>query len=300
MKNTLLFTTVPTILDIKKIATMFFSIIFLLNLPFLLTAKEIINYDAIIYPCVEQWNNDCIAILSPQEIVTITDTILLSYQVIQASLIMSQARLVIQSELFNIITLSINDTFDVRLQAQNNDLTKIKDAVTAIEQAQEQIKFACNALKSFGPLIINIDPSTIQLFISNLKDVILVWSKSQHDTILEFEEVKQEFITTAHLFSNIKNIFDLIACTETTEHSQLLQGANSLTDMYQKIENTFARLTITRKVGVANLETILRLFFKYHYQVLYDYLQEHDMANITLTCTSQRKLPMPQEIFIIS
>jgi|GEM_PF-915926 len=262
-------------------------------------AKEIIDYNAIIQPCVNSWKNDCISQLSTEDIIIITDTILLSYQVVQASIMMLQARLVIQSELFNIVTLSINDTFDVRIQAQNNDLTAMKDSIKTIEESQEQMKFAYDTLKKFGPLLINIDPSTIQFFISNLKGVILNWAKTQHETITDLQAVQQEFMTTADLFSNIRNIFDVIITTEPVEHSHLLHGANSITGMYKKIEDTLARLTITRQDGLANLETLLTLFFKHHYEVLYNHLQMNNIDEIILQSTLDHKLPNPQNIFLL-
>ena len=279
------------------------KIIFLLTLYFPCFASitsDIIDYRAIIQPCAIIWRNTCIEQLSTEEIVTITDIILLSYQVVQASVIMSQARLTIQSELFNLITLSINDTFDVRLQAQNNDLTNIKHAVTAIEDAQEKIKFACNALKKFGPLIININPTVIQTLISNLKSVILNWAKNQQETVMDLEQVKEDFVTTTHLFSNIKNIYDTINTTDPVEHSHLLHGANSLTDMYKKTENMLADLTVIRQESIANFDILLTMFFKYHYQVLYNQLQEVDSDKIKLIATADHKLPHPDQIFILA
>jgi hypothetical protein len=111
-------------------------------------AQDMVDYHTIIQPRMVIWQDECIAQLSTQEIITIADMLLLSYQVVQASVAMTQARLIIQAELLNIVTLSINDTFDARMQAQNNDLTTIKNAVATIEESQEKIKFACNALNN--------------------------------------------------------------------------------------------------------------------------------------------------------
>jgi len=261
-------------------------------------SQDIVTYQTIIEPYVTSWKNECIGQLTTQEILTLSDVILLSYQVIQASVTMSQARLVIQAELFNISTLSINDTFDARIHAQNNDFKKIKCAITEIEDAQEKIKSACNTLKQFGPSLINMNPSTIQLFISNLKDVILHWAKTQQGIIDNFEQIKQEFISTPHLFTNINTIFETIVSSDQVEHSQLLHGANSLTFMYKKIENMLANLTLIRQESTANFGTLLTLFFKYHYQILYDCLQNNE-KDFYIIATQDHTLPYPDQIFIL-
>jgi hypothetical protein len=243
------------------------------------------------------WEKECITSISPADLIIIIDTMLLSYQIVQASLIMSKARLKIQSELLNIVTLSINDTFDVGIQIQNNDFTEMKRAILELEQAQEQIKLACIDLKKFIPTLINIDPCTIQILITNFKSVILHWIKTQNETVLNFDQVKQEFITAAHLFSHVNNAYQTIAAAESIEHSQLLHGANSLTDMYKKIENTIALLTETRQEGMGQLEALLTLFFKLHYQVLYDHLQYHQDQSNKMIATPQYKLLSPYQIF---
>jgi len=272
------------------------KIVFFLTVSFACVAQDIVDYHAIVQPYVAIWQDESISKLSTQEIIILTDVILLSYQVVQSSIIMSQARLTIQTELFKIVTLSINDTFDVRIQAQNNDLTNIKTAVTTIEDAQEKIKFACNTLKDFGPLIININPTVIQHFISNLKAVILNWGKSQHQTVFDLELIEKELVIDPHFFSTIK---DVLEDKNSTEHNQLSQGANSVTSMYKKIENTIANLTAIRKESSLNFSQVLTIFFKSHYEALYNQLSEIDNDTINLIATSDNKLPNPEQIFIV-
>lgn len=260
-------------------------------------AKQAIDYNMIIQPSVMAWHEACIDKLSTQEIIIIADMLLLSYQVVQASVIMSQARLTIQSELLNIVTLSINDTFAARMQAQNNDLTNIKVAITEIEQAQEKIKHACNAIKGFGPIIIKIDPTVIQIFIANFKDVILNWAKYQQATIDQFQEIQEEFNCTSDLFTQVKNMFQTIINTHPTDHSQLLHGTNSLTNMYNTIESMLAHLTLIRKTSLVEFNTILTLYFKSHYQVLYDHLQSVNALDLKLVATESNTLPTPELVF---
>ena len=252
-----------------------FKILALITFSTVCSALESIDHQTLIQPYADAWNQECITNLSTQDIVTISHTILLSYQIVQASLIMSKARLIIQAELLKIVTLSINDTFDVSVHAQNNDFTKMKQAIIDLEQAQEQIKIACNKLKNFLPLIITIDPITIQMLISNFKSIILHWVKTQEQIITHFEQIKEELNSTTDLFIHVNYMFQSIITAESIEHSQLLHGTNSLTDMYKKIEDTMAYLTTTRQQGVADLDTLLTLFFKYHYQVLHEQLEKH-------------------------
>ena len=198
-----------------------FKLFFLLLISMPGIAQEYVHYNDAVQSCVDTWQHECIDKLSPQEIMIVADMLLLSYQVVQASVIMSQARLVIQSELLNIVTLSINDTFDVRIQAQNNDLTQIKQAVTNIEQAQETMKSACNSLKGFAPLIIKIDPTVIQKFIASFKEVILHWAKTQHETIGQFEQFHEELGSTADLLNQVNCVFQTIIATDPIDQSQL-------------------------------------------------------------------------------
>jgi len=258
-----------------------------------------VDYHTIIEPGVTMWEQECISKLTTQEIVTLTDMLLLSYQVVQASFTMSQARLIIQSELFNIVSLSINDTFDARIQAQNNDLTTLKKAILSIEQAQEQIKFACDTLKNFGPIVININPMVIQLFIANLKTAILHWAKIQHNTVDGFDRIQNEFIVTANIFNVIKNDFEIISSTDKTDHHQLLHGANNVTDMYKKIENLIAQITTIRQQSIVSFNTLLTFYFKAYYEVFYNHLKNVDMQEFKFFATSQNTLPYPDQLFTI-
>ena len=276
------------------------KILFLLTISLTCVAENMVDCNAIIQPCISVWQDECITQLSTQEIVTIADMLLLSYQVVQASVVMAQARLVIQAELLNIVTLSINDSFDVRIQVQKNDLTNIKNAVTTIEQAQEKIKLACKSLKNFAPLLVNINPTAIQLFISNLKNVILIWGKSQQETVTELKNIQQELVATSDIFSDTIHIFDTIIATEPIEHSQLLQGTNSLTKMYKNTENIFASLTQIRQESIEHFSNLLMLYFKYHYQVLYNQLEHTDYRACKLITIQDQKLPEPELIFVLA
>lgn len=267
--------------------------------PLLFTAytQTMDDYQMMIQPYAIHWHNECISQLSTQDLITITDTILLSFQVVHASIKMSQARLKIQSELFTIVTLSINDTFEARTQAENNDLSGIKQAVQEIQDAQESMKAASHQLTKFGPLLINIHPIVIQNFILNLKDIILNWAKTQHATIIDLEQIQQEFIAITDRFDQVKNIFATITATNETEHHQLLQGTNNLTDLYKETETVFAHLTAVRQEGINNLEQLLNAVFKIHYEILYNYLEKIEDNTIHLIATIDHKLPTPEYIF---
>lgn len=284
----------------KKLMKLLSKIIFLLHSYNLCIAQEHnIDYENLIQPSVIMWQNECIKKLSPQEIVVIADMLLLSYQVVQASILMSQAKLTIQSELFNIVTLSINDTLSVRLQAENNDLTSIKNAIATIEQAQENMKFACNTLKNFGPFIIQIDPSAIQVFIANVKTVILDWAKTQESIIVDLQNIEKELLDTPKLFQRVKDIFEDVYLSDKNESYQLIDGTHSLNDMYDKIEHIYGNLTIIHQKSIINIHTLLTYYFKYHYQILYDTIKNIHIDNYTIMATPDHKLPLPEDIFIL-
>lgn len=257
-------------------------------------AHDNTDYQTLIQPYAQAWKNSCIDYLSTQETLTIADMLLLSYQVVQASVSISQARLTLQQESLNIVTLSINDTFDARMQAQNNDLTAIKQAIETIEHAQDQMKAACNSLKGFGPIIINIDPSVVQIFISHLKDVILQWAQKQERLIDNLEQLQQEVIDTTDLFVNLRTIFTTISSMQLVDHHQLLQGTNSLTDIYKQTEKIISDLTEIRQESLARFNTLLSIYFKTHYQILYSQFQDC----ITSCPSDEQRLLHPDQVFI--
>ena len=68
---------------------------------------------------------------------------------------------------------------------------------------------------------------------------------------------------------------------------------------HKKIEQTIAFLTLTRQESIEQLEKFLILFFKLHYQVLYNYLYNHH-EYYTYTSLSNHQLLNPDQIFIIA
>lgn len=276
------------------------KVFFLLTIfNFSIAEYNLMKYSAIIKPCVKAWQDECIDKLLPQDIVIIADMLLLSYQVVQSSCIMSQARLIIQTELLKIITLSIDDTLQARLQAENNDLSIIKKEIIAIEQAQEKMKYVCNALKSFGPFIIHIDPAAIQHFIAHVKTVILHWIKTQKTLALDFKEIEQEFTTIPDLFNNVQTIFEKIYFAEKTESFHLIEGTHTLNSLYKNIETIYAHLTSIRQESILHFNHLLTLYFKYHYELLYDYIQNSDLHDYAIIATKNQQFPKPEEFFFI-
>ena len=259
-----------------------------------------VNYQALVQPSVTAWKNECLTKLSVQQAMTIAEMLLLSYQVVQASVAMSQAKLAMQTELLKIVTLSINDTLSARLQAENNDLTAIKQAITTIEQAQEQIKFACNSLKNFGPLIIHIDPCIIQLFIANIKTTILHWAKTQQQTVVDLKEIEKQLITIPELFDDVEAIFTKIYTADKAESMQLIEGTNTLQGLYGTIELMYAHVTLVRTTSIANFNTLLTLYFKEHYKLLYTMIQDVDLPTDTIITINHQILSNPEEIFILA
>lgn len=285
-----------------------YNIFLLVNLSFLCIGQQVTEYHAMMQPYVQLWQEESMGNLSIQELITITDVLLLSYQVAQASCMMALEKLRIQTELFTIVTLAIHDSFDASLQAQNNDFTHIKQSIHTIEQAQEQIKFACNTLKSFGPLLIHCNPAPIQLFIANFKQLIVEWAKSQQITLDELGSLQENFVTTAHYYERLKNIFEEVHTSPIPEQGQLVDGANTLHEFYDNIEQMIAKLTATRHQSTLNFHALLTLYFKRHYQLLYDYIQHHviidtetiDVHSYTIMATQNHQLPDPETFFAIS
>lgn len=272
------------------------KLFFILTCSYTLT-QDIVDYGNAIQESALTWHHRCLEQLSPQEIIIMADMLLLSYQVVQASMIMSQARLTIQEDLLKIVTLSINDSFDARIQAQSNDLTSIKNAVYKIEQAQEQIKSACDKLQSFGPIIIAIDPTVIQIFILNLKKIILNWSKNQADTLLQLDDIQKSFYNTAEILDEIKIIFQTIVDTDSMDHSQLLHGTNNLTNMYNSIEDVLKKLTCIRQNSLISFNQLFDVYFKMYYQALYNQVQHTNSLDMPLFSDPTKTLPTPDKIF---
>ncbi|MGZ6254513.1 MAG: hypothetical protein ACXWL5_00805 [Candidatus Chromulinivorax sp.] len=278
-----------------------YKFIFFLPLFFYIKIQAFTNYEAIITPYAEKWKIAYVQTVPTEQLIILADTLLLTFQIVQASTQMAQARLVMQNELLNIISLSLTDSFDVHLQAQNNDMTMLKNAITTIEQAQEKIKFACDTLKNFGPLLINIDPTIIQQFIYHLKSAIILWARTQEKTILNLQDIHEEISKATNLFADIKIVFEKINISESTDHTLLFHGANHLSDMYKQIEHIIGQLTIIRQESIENFNNFLTLFFKIHYQILYNQIITSDENNtIQYPDISNYTLPNPDSIFTLA
>jgi hypothetical protein len=270
------------------------------------TAQPCLGYTSIIEPYAQIWQEECIKNLTLHEIVTLSDMLLLSYQIVHASCAMAIAKLEIQSELFNIITLSINDSIDARLQAQNNDFSTIKHLISIIEQSQAEIKIACDTLKNFGPLVINIKPIPIQMFIAHVKTIILKWATTQQETLDSLSNLHNKFLTSSQYFYHLQDIFQTITTKETIEQTYLMNGANTLHALYGAIEHIIAEFTITRYKSIESFQSLLTAYFKIHYEILYNCIQQEmlkkEECTYQLPCkilaTSHHQLPLPENFFI--
>jgi hypothetical protein len=277
-----------------------FSILLLLHISCYASHIDTINYASMMESYITTWEKNCINHLMPDEIITITEIIILSYQIFQASITMAQTKLDMQLELFSIVTLSINDSFEMILHAQKNDLTKIKDCVTTIENAQEKIKKACDLFKNFGPLLISINPTTIKIFIENLKNIILDWITYQIDFVHDFKIFQESLLQKTMMIDTIETIFTTITHTYPKDLTLVLQGTNILTENYKNIEEEFAHFTHIRKNGIIHLNKLLTLFFKYHYEILYEHIQKIAPEKIIFQSTFDNKLPNPEKLFTIA
>ena len=277
------------------------KLLFILCMSFKISCLEsqIDAYQSFIQPYADDWNEQSVQNLSTKDVATMSEILILSYDIAHSSVKMSQAKLLMQLELFNIITLSINDNFDTTMQAQNNNTSNMKAAIAELEKAQDQVKKSFSLLKNFGSLFVNINPQVTQKLILNLKAIILKWAKTQKDTINHIEHIKDDFITTANLFSNVETIFETIIKSDPINPSILLEGTNSVTDAYKKTEQTLKELTITRQSITADFNILFTLFFKHHYQHLYNRLQEDNGESFEMISIENGKLPDPEDFFIV-
>jgi hypothetical protein len=61
-----------------------------------------------------------------------------------------------------------------------------------------------------------------------------------------------------------------------------------------------ADLTMVRQESITSFNALLTLFFKYHYQILYDHLENITDTDFKLLATSDHKLPNPEQIFVLA
>lgn len=238
--------------------------------------NEISYYQEFAQPYALQWHKNCIEQLSAQEILTITKVLLLSYQIVEASVTMYQSRLTIQQELLKINTLSLNDTIDGCLQATRNNLTPIKQAVDSIEHAQYQIQTSYEAFKNFGPDLIEIDPCVIQIFIAQLKDLILEWIKSEQPIIDQLYCATEQLQDAQSKIPELQSLLDMVQNLTPSEHGYLLLGTNAITELYSTIEMSIANITTFRQEKMMHFGQLLTAYFQSHYTILHGYLITYD------------------------
>ena len=67
--------------------------------------------------------------------------------------------------------------------------------------------------------------------------------------------------------------------------------------MYYTVENMLGNLTEIRQKSLTNFNTIVSLYFKRHYQILYDHLKTLDALDLKFVAIQGNTLPDPAIIF---
>lgn len=256
------------------------------------------QYEQIIELQAQEWKKSYLETLTnPQQIQTLIDVILLSYQIAQQSCIMILAKLTIQEELLKLYTPSLNDSWHTNLQVIHNDTSKLEQSVEIIKQSQATFQKIFSKLKSVGPRIVQINPQPTQTLITDLKHSLMIWCKQQHEFSSQLDMVQREFSLAITTISDIKIMFETMVHAPELKHSYLKEAAGYVAKTNKDIESVFAHITQIRKTSVVKIQSFFDTFFQTYYSMLYNLLTPEQQTALTTLACEDEKLPLPDAFF---
>lgn len=251
------------------------------------------SYQEIILKNALIWKKTYINTLSnPQHTKTLIEILLLSYQLAQESCSMIIAKLTIQEELFKIYTPSLIDSWQTNMQVLNNDTTKLEQALENIKTNQINFKNILEKIKFIANKLLQIDPLPTQIFINDLKQGFLAWSKEQTSAEVEINIIQEEFLSAIDTMTDLKNIFSNTLQNLDLKNNNLKQAVEYVSKSYKDIETVFDHFTKLRKTTMYDINQFFNYFFKTYYLMIYD-IAQNDYKNHTTT----EHFLHPNEIF---
>lgn len=232
------------------------------------------SYQEIILKNALLWKQTYIDTLSnPQHTKTLVEILLLSYQLAQESCSIIIAKLTIQEELFKIYTPSLIDSWQTNMQVLNNDTTKLEQALEVIKTNQTNIKNLLEKIKLIANRLLQIDPQPTQIFIHDLKQGFLAWSKEQTCAEVEINLIQQEFLSAISTMTDLRNVFSNTLQSSDLKSNHLKQAVGYVSKSYKDIETVFDHFTKLRKTTMHEINQFFNYFFKTYYSMVYDIIQ---------------------------
>ncbi len=251
------------------------------------------SYQEIILKNAFLWKKTYIDTLSnPEHTKTLVDILLLSYELAQESCSMIIAKLTIQEELFKIYTPSLIDSWQTNMQVLNNDTSKLEQALEVIKKNQINFKNILEKIKLIANKLLQIDPQPTQIFIHDLKQGFLAWSKEQTSAELEITLIQQEFVSAISTMSDLKNVFSNTLQNSDLNNNHLKQAVGYVSKSYKDIETVFDHFTKLRKTTMHEINQFFNYFFKTYYSMIYDIVENNNKNQNYI-----EKLFHPNEIF---
>ncbi len=228
-----------------------------------------------------------------EDIKTLIDIMILSYQLAQESCTIIISKLIIQEELFKIYTPSLIDSWQTNMQVLNNDTTKLEQAVQAIKISQLNFKTILEKIKLIANRLLQIDPQPTQIFINDLKQGLLAWTKDQSNAEAEIDIIQQEFLSAITTITDLKNIFSNTLQSCELKNNHLKQAVGYVSKSYKDIETVFDHFTKLRKTTMYEINQFFNYFFKTYYSMVYNDLIKNNFDNQN----PSNQILNPEEIF---
>lgn len=269
-----------------------FICILLLTTPIIKT-----TYNDTIQEYAHTWAHKYIIASSNEEAQIIIDLLLLSYQIVQNSCQMIIAKFTIQEEVFKIYTPSFVDSWHDNLQINQNDTTKLEQALNIIKESQTNVTHIYDKFKQLLPFLITINPQPTQTLISDIKQLLIGWGRQQDAIPNELLSIQAEFAQAITTISDIKNLFTTVLQSSDLKQIFLKEAAGFFSKTYHDIDHVIKHLTQIRIQNVFRIQSFFKNFFESYYTAIYQLLTSEQHQQLSIFATKDSKLPLPGAFF---
>ena len=256
-----------------------------------------LSYQQTIQHYAQDWTQKYMNQSCDQETQTMLDLLLLSYQIVKESCNMVIAKFTMQQELFKIYTPSFIDSWQENLQINQNDTTKLEEALLMIKKSQKNLKEIYEEFRKLIPYLLKINPKATQSLIIDLKNSLLMWGKYQQLLTDELINVQHEFAHAIAHISDIKNFFELLLQSHEVKHTYLKDAADFYAKTYKEIDLVSDHLLSTRITGILKIQDFFEYFFKSYYTILYNNLNFQQKEFFSLHTQHIEKNIQPDAFF---
>jgi hypothetical protein len=227
------------------------------------------------------WFNDHIKETSHDQIQHILRIILLSHQLLECSLNMTFHKLNLQEESLLLYSPSIKDSLHAPDKMKQNDFKSIYQSLQQLEENQHKLQGVYKQIQISGLQVIAAHPQMAQLFINNIKTILVSWSAHQKESIQNFIQAADSFKKIKKAISTLPKHFQKMITAESLPHQSIQLFASTLSHSYHDLEQTFLSWLTLNKERALALQEVFRIAFHEHFILLYQKLSKKEKESFS-------------------